>query len=388
MARDGMARDGLSLAHSARIAVVGAGLLVLSGSLCTAQSPQEPAKQESTKPAKASKKKAATKAESAEKNENAEAGKKADPAEVQKALDTAQKSLDSGKFDAAGTQAGNLISKGGLDSRSMARALAIRGHAHKKQGKPAQAIADLQSALWLKAGLNDTERASAVQARVEAYREAGLGEPPAIGANKAKAGTDTKSAAQEQSRPFATAAVTPRAAGSAPGPAPGPVEPATSSSTGNFFSNLFGQKPATPPAQPVATPAAPVNAAVSSWSEATTAKAPAPKAAAAQPKPKAMQVASAAPAAAAGTTAAKQTGTITLQLAAVGSKAEAEAIAQRVKNDYGAQIGQRRYAINEAAFGGGTFYRVHIGPFSDQAESQALCATLRGKGIDCMLVPN
>ena len=381
MARDGMSRDGLSLAHTARIAVTGVGLLFLSGGLGLAQSQQEPAKQDNAKSAKApgkSLKKKSEKAESSDAAEKAEAGKKANPAEVQKALDAAQKSLDAGKIDVAGGQASSLISKGGLDSRSMARALAIRGHAHKKQGKPAQAIADLQSALWLKGGLNDAERASAAQARVEAYREAGLSEPPAIGGNKGKT-ADTKAAAQETSRPIATAAVTPRVADTA--------QPAASGG-GNFFSNLFGQKPATPPAQPVATPAAPVNAAVSSWSEATTAKAPAPKAAAAQPKPKAMQVASAAPAAAAGTTAAKQAGTITLQLAAVGSKAEAEAIAQRVKNDYGAQIGQRRYAINEAAFGGGTFYRVHIGPFSDQAESQTLCSTLRGKGIDCMLVSN
>ena len=125
---------------------------------------------------------------------------------MQKTLDSAQKSLDAGKADVALNQVNALISGGGLETRSMARALAVRGYAYKKQSKPAQAIADLQSALWLKDGLTETERASALQARSEAYREAGLGDAPPISGVKA----NTSSGSGQQSRPIATATVAPR----------------------------------------------------------------------------------------------------------------------------------------------------------------------------------
>ena len=259
MARVGMARVGTTLAL-----FIFAGSLACMATAARAQSvPDQPA-------AKAAKKKAAAN-KSAEPDEPsgapAEAGKKAarDPAAVQKALEAAKKSLDAGKADVAYNQANALITGGGLDLKSMARALALRGHAYKKQGKPAQAIADLQSALWLKGGLNEPDRSVAMQARSEAYREAGLGEAPAISGESA--GT---------SRPIATATVAPRPA-------------AKSSGTGNFFSNLFGG-PQKAEAQPVATPpaAAAVNPAVSSWSEPTTSKA-------AEPKPAAKPVAATKP---------------------------------------------------------------------------------------------
>lgn len=383
MARDGMARDGSSLAHSALIAVVGMGLLLFGGSHCLAQAQPEPAKEQAKQAKPAAKKKAAAPADPAE---NPEAAKKAAAADVQKALDAAQKSLDTGKFDVAGTQVNAMISKGGLDARSMARALAIRGHVHKKQGKPAQAIADLQSALWLKGGLSDAERANATLARAEAYREAGLGEAPSInGGGKGKAVADSKASAPApaQSRPIATAAVAARP----PEPAP-PAQSAASGGTGNFFSNLFGQSPKPSPQPATAPAAAPVNAAVSSWSEPTTSAVAKKVQPAAQPKVKDAQVAAAGPAAAEGAAAAKSTSKIALQLGAVRSRDEAQAIAQRVKKEHGDAIGQRKYDITEAAFGATTFYRVRIGPFTDQVESQAICASIRSKGVDCMMVGN
>ena len=58
----------------------------------------------------------------------------------------------------------------------MAKALYLRGVAYRQQGKPAQAISDLTSALWLKGGLADSDRADAIKQRTAAYGDAGLTE--------------------------------------------------------------------------------------------------------------------------------------------------------------------------------------------------------------------
>ena len=47
----------------------------------------------------------------------------------------------------------------------MAKALFYRGVAYRQQRKPAQAISDLTSALWLKGGLGGSDRADALQQR-------------------------------------------------------------------------------------------------------------------------------------------------------------------------------------------------------------------------------
>ena len=56
----------------------------------------------------------------------------------------------------------------------MAKALLYRGIAYRQQKKPAQAIADLTSALWLKGGLGGDDRTDAMRQRASAYQEAGL----------------------------------------------------------------------------------------------------------------------------------------------------------------------------------------------------------------------
>ncbi len=363
-------------------------------------------------PAKASKKKAAAKssgpasgpaADPGEAGDGAksEAAKKAarDPAALQKALEAAQKSLDAGKADVALNQVNGLISGGGLDTRSMARALALRGHAYKKQNKPAQAIADLQSALWLKDGLSEAERASAMQARAEAYREAGLGDAPPITGVKA----NTSGGNGQQSRSIATATVAPRPS----------QEPTNGVS--NFFSNLFGGQKAAPEAAPAPPPAV-LSPAVSSWSEAATTVKPAtPKAdkkAAAVEKPKKespTKVAAVAPTAAAPpsppsptaavpaaavpastgvvVTTGQPAAAIRIQLVAVRTVEEAQAISVRVNREFGERIGPREYEVEQVTFGGmGTFYRVRIGPFAEVAEPKQLCDSIRAKGLDCMLL--
>lgn len=318
------------------------------------------------------------------------ASKPLDKAEVQKALDAATAALANGKPDAALVHINTVMSSGGLDSRSTARALSLRGQVYKRQGKPAQAIADLQSALWLKGGLSDAERETAMQVRSEAYREAGLNEPP-LSASKSEG-------RQTAGGPSATVATTGTgSSGSSSGSG------IFSGFGGNFLSNIFGGdsgKSAESKPETSAAPAphrAPSEPAVSSWSQTTSVKpAPSPppsqhKAAApARPEPsrakepiKTASTAEPAPL----EKGAQGEGRYRLQLGAVRSREEAKAVAERVKADHAALVGGRDYDIVEAVFGNmGKFYRVRIGPYADMAESKTVCATLRASGVDCMII--
>ena len=103
-----------------------------------------------------------------------QAAAKKDPNEASNHVDNGIKLLQGGKIDAAVHTFSSVIGAGKLPPTTMARALYNRGLAYRKQGKQAQAISDLTSALWLKGGLNDAERADALASRVAAYREAGL----------------------------------------------------------------------------------------------------------------------------------------------------------------------------------------------------------------------
>ncbi|MEQ1712431.1 MAG: hypothetical protein ABL908_13655, partial [Hyphomicrobium sp.] len=159
---------------------------------------------------------------------NADGQAKNDPAVALRSLETGIKSYEIGKLDPA-VQSLTLALAGGLPSQQMARALYYRGLAFRKQAKPAQAISDLTSAIWLKGGLADAERASAIESRAAAYREAGLGEPAPVGdvtrtaAPVAATSTsaETKTSAPAANRQTATAA-----------PSSGGV--------GGFFGGLFG----------------------------------------------------------------------------------------------------------------------------------------------------
>ena len=111
-----------------------------------------------------------------------EAGGKADAAN-QRAYAAGTRAFESGDMATAERQLTTALSGGGLPSAQMARALYLRGTALRRQGKPAQAISDLTTAVWLKGGLSDSDKAKALEERQLAYREAGLGDtPPPIGA--------------------------------------------------------------------------------------------------------------------------------------------------------------------------------------------------------------
>lgn len=406
-----MARVDSTLAF---IFVTAAGIVV-GDSTAFAQSAAPAAAESQESTAATPKKKTSTKSKSEDGKSAAKS--QPQPAAIEKSLETAQKSLDAGKADVAINQVNALIAAGGLDARSVARALAIRGHAHKKQGKPAQAIADLQSALYLRNGLNDAERAAASQARSEAYREAGLAEPKSSG-----------SAAAAQTDPAPTAKTTPAAAPKptaatpktaeapakdskstqistaavSPTPRPAPEQPkaasteSSSGGIGGFFSNLFGGSQSQPstPAAPATKP--PSEAAVSSWSDRTpgTESKSSAKTSAARPDPGAQKTAAAAPATAAkGKEAAAQAAPgaagFKLELASMRTRAEAQRSAEKVRKEHADIIGERKYNIVETTFGNmGTFYRAQFGPYSESVEPTALCSTLRAKGLDCQVLPN
>ena len=78
--------------------------------------------------------------------------------------------------------------------------LYYRGLAFRKMGKPGFAISDLTSALWLKNGLSEAERADATKMRALAYHEAGISDVPAV----------------PQSGPYAEAPALPRSAATRP----------------------------------------------------------------------------------------------------------------------------------------------------------------------------
>lgn len=169
---------------------------------------------------------------------NPGASAKKNPEVALKAYGSGTRAYESGKMTDAVEQLSTALTAGGLPSNQMAKALYYRGAAYRKQGKPALAISDLTSALWLKGGLSDADRALATDARQGAYREAGLGDTaPAVPAQQ-------NAAVAQTAAPVAAAPVAAAPVAAAPVPAP------------------------TPEVASVAAPAA--NGAAASWKPATT----------------------------------------------------------------------------------------------------------------------
>jgi hypothetical protein len=308
--------------------------------------------------------------------------KKPSAAEAQAAVDAALKQLEAGKAEAAAQALTHTLAAGRLPPAIMAKALLCRGMAYRQQKKPAQAIADLTSALWLKGGLTDSERADALKQRTAAYQEAGLTDSGAAIAAVPRHANSSASAWGGTTQ----AAV----AGDSRTTAP-------QSSGWNFFGDLFGLSSAPSPAPPPTAPAPP-------------APPPAPTAAAAAaPAPAGDAVEFGAPASAStkaaggwtrnthvhGDTPRLETaaaraapeGRIRIQVGMARTHDQAQAMAVKIKNQYGQAVGQREPEIDEAVVGNmGSFYRVRVGPFASPQEGQAACAKLKGSGLDCLVV--
>jgi hypothetical protein len=315
---------------------------------------------------------------------SAKARKSRAPVDASKALDAAKKSLDDGKAEQAIQQLNSLLSGAKLDVKTMARAMVLRGAAWRKQGKPAQAISDLTSALWLKGGLSEADRAAALTMRTEAYREAGLADA---------ATSDAKASAGRQSEASARVASTGQSDSVAPAEKRAPPPATVQKGVGGFFSNLFGggssgtvstatgvgSSTDQAERQSRKAPSAAAQPAIgTSWSNVTDVK----------PSPPQSRVETAAARDGPVTTAsARDGGAYRVQVASVRSRSEAQALASKVKAQHAAILGARQLDIDETVIGNmGTFYRVRIGPYANAEEPGSLCAKLRGSGLDCLIL--
>lgn len=155
-----------------------------------------------------------------------------------------------------------------------------------------------------------------------------------------------------------------------------------------FFSNLFsgGSDASTAPAQaPTGVTTASTSQAnpqTSSWSDKTSltqggakpsSKKSSDKTAAAGPEK----------------TAQSKGGKYKLHIAALRSRAAAEALAQKLTQEHAGDLHDRKPAVDEAVIGSmGTFYRVRVGSYKTADEPRGLCNTLRNSGYDCLVVSN
>ncbi len=94
--------------------------------------------------------------------------------QARKTIISGIKAYEAGQTKNAVSSLSYALSSGGLASKDMAKALYYRGLSYRKQGKQAQAISDLTSAIWLKGGLSEKEKANAISERAKAYTSAGV----------------------------------------------------------------------------------------------------------------------------------------------------------------------------------------------------------------------
>jgi hypothetical protein len=163
-----------------------------------------------------------------------------------------------------------------------------------------------------------------------------------------------------------------------------------------FFSNLFGGTSASSPTQAssaIATasthPAPPVTPQTSSWSDSTSMSQGGAKKSAAGTAQPAAPVRTAALAPAAPPAAKVKGGKYKIHVAAVRSRSEAEALAQRLNAEHAKEFASRTATVDEATIGSmGKFYRVRVGSYPTADEPRGLCNTLRNSGYDCLVVTN
>jgi cell division protein FtsN len=302
--------------------------------------------------------------------------------------------IDGGKADAAVQQLSQVISSGKLPTTQMARALYYRGLAYRKQTKPAEAIADFTSALWIKNGLDANLRNDALMQRAGAYREAGLTDQAE--ADEKRVAASGRGGSSGSARTASAEAAAPSDSGASQ----------SSSGFGNFFGSLFGGGSSPSTEQAEAQPAAQNTG---SWTTSSTHTVPASgsmtkgtagktsspalsswstQAVAATPAPSTTRVARAEPAAPAPVVraAAKETGHY-LQIAAVRSLKEAQAILAQVERIKADDRKGRDADIDQTVMGNmGTLYRVRLGPYADASDMRSVCARVRGAGLDCLIV--
>ena len=70
------------------------------------------------------------------------------------------------------------------------------------------------------------------------------------------------------------------------------------------------------------------------------------------------------------------------------SAKEAQGVASRLQTGFARELGGRAPVVDQTTVGTlGTIYRVQVGPFATARDTDALCAKLKGEGMDCRIVP-
>ena len=328
----------------------------------------------------------------ASKSKSASSGSE-NSASAESGISNAVAALESGKAEAASQQLSTIISGGKITTTQMARSLYYRGTAYRKMNRPAQAIADFTSALWIKNGLETAQHNDALAQRAGAYRDAGLTDQAE--ADEKRVAASAKSGSSSPTR-VASAATT---------PAPS-SDTSSGSGIGNFFGSLFGggSSSSTQTAAAAAEPAPPSvgawstsaseesqsarqssgasrttsnaassAAAVSSWTTGSTVTA---SSAGASPQKASVR-----------TAAVSASGGSYVQVAAVRSREQARSVASRVERLDASGLKGRTATVDEAVMGNmGTLYSVRVGPFANAAEVNRACPELRKAGLDCMIV--
>lgn len=78
-----------------------------------------------------------------------------------------------------------------------------------------------------------------------------------------------------------------------------------------------------------------------------------------------------------------------LHIAALRSRDEAQAIADKLAAAHGGDLENRAPSVDAAVIGSmGTFYRVRVGGYASASRPKAICDKLRTSGFDCLVVPN
>lgn len=118
-------------------------------------------------------------------------------------LKAGEGSLTKGNFKTAAGQFGRALRSNDLSDANVARALYQRGVAYEKSERPAQAIADITSALFLN-GLSGNERAKAHLSRSRAYKAVGMEDLARSDISQAKSGGLSQSQIARSSQPAAS----------------------------------------------------------------------------------------------------------------------------------------------------------------------------------------
>lgn len=307
---------------------------------------------------------------------------------AQAALHAGYKSLQAKNTKQAITDLSRAIKSGKLRSNEMAKALYYRGQAYRAAKRPADAIADLTSALWMKGALSERERKAAMALRQKTYQQLGVSGPAlAFGS------TTTTTAAT----PAPASSATPRAprpstaakpakptntnnswtVSTAPAQPTANANPLTTATNGvtSFFNNLFGGASNSTTTGSLSgqsqSSAGQTSQSAAGWQSQTKASSAArTRVARAQPR----------------AVASPNSGRYFIQVASVRDPGQARTLASTVASRHKALLQGRQPAVETGVLGNmGKFYHVRVRSFRSASDASKLCKKLIASGLDCLV---